>query len=83
MALAVLTSKGQMTIPKAVRNALKLTAGDKIEIIVTDNGEAIMRPVSKKVDEIFCKLHDPKREPVSTEAMHQAVKDRIRARYNK
>nr|MBC8379657.1 AbrB/MazE/SpoVT family DNA-binding domain-containing protein [Planctomycetota bacterium] len=33
MALATLTSKGQVTIPKTVRNSLHLHAGDKVEFV--------------------------------------------------
>jgi len=35
MALATLTTKGQVTIPKEVRESLRLHTGDKIEIVVT------------------------------------------------
>lgn len=48
MALATLTTKGQVTIPKEIRELLKLHTGDKIEIIVTEKREAIIRPISKK-----------------------------------
>ena len=81
MALATLTTKGQVTIPKAIRDSLKLNTGDKIEIIVTDKREAIIRPVSKKVDEIFCKLHKSGRKAVSLEAMKDAIKDRMRDKF--
>ena len=37
MALATITTKGQVTIPKTIRESLKLNTGDKIEIIVTEN----------------------------------------------
>ena len=53
MPLATLTTKGQVTIPKEIRVSLKLQTGDKIEITVTEKQEAIIRPVSKKVDELF------------------------------
>ncbi len=56
MALATLTPKGQVTLPKQVRETLKLYTGDKIEIIVTKNREALIRPISKKVDDIFSAL---------------------------
>jgi len=62
MALAALTTTGQVTIPKGIRDALKLNTGDKIEILATDKGETIIRPISKKVDEIFRKLHKPGRK---------------------
>lgn len=81
MTLATLTTKGQLTIPKDIRESLKLHTGDKIEIIITDKGAAIMRPVSKKVDDIFCKLHKPGRKAVSLSAMDDAIKNRIKDKF--
>ena len=81
MALATLTTKGQVTIPKIIREALKLNTGDKIEIIVTEKREAIIRPVSKKVDDIFCKLRKPGRKAVSLEAMGDAIRNRMRDKF--
>ena len=37
MAQATMTSKGQITIPKVIRDRLQLTAGEKVDFIVTDN----------------------------------------------
>ena len=81
MALATLTTKGQVTIPKIIRDSLKLNTGDKIEIIVTEKREAIIRPVSKKVDDIFCKLHKPGRKAISLEAMDDAIRNRMRDKF--
>jgi AbrB family looped-hinge helix DNA binding protein len=81
MALATITTKGQLTIPKDIRDSLKLNTGDKVEIIVSDKREAIIRPVSKKVDEIFCKLHKPGRKAVSVEAMKGAIRNRMREKF--
>jgi antitoxin PrlF len=81
MALATLTSKGQVTIPKEVRTLLKLHTGDKIEIIVTENGEAIIKPISKKVDDIFCKLHKSGREPVALKDIDTAIRNRMRDKF--
>ena len=78
MALATLTTKGQVTIPKQVRESLKLHTGDKIEIIVTKNREALIRPISKKVDDIFSKLYKPTRKSVSVESMNDAIKNRMK-----
>ena len=81
MALATLTTKGQVTIPKTIRDSLHLNTGDKIEIIVTEKREAIMRPVSKKVDDIFGKLHKPGRKAVSLETMDEAIRDRTKEKF--
>jgi len=81
MALATLTTKGQITIPKIIRDSLKLNTGDKIEIVITKDREAIIRPVSKKVDDIFCKLRKSGRKPVSLETMDDAIKNRMRDKY--
>lgn len=81
MVLATLTTKGQVTIPKEIRDSLKLNTGDKIEIVVTDERSAVIRPVSKKVDDIFCKLHRPDMKAVSVEAMKDAVKNRMRDKF--
>ena len=81
MALATLTTKGQLTIPKKIRETLKLHTGDKIEIVVTGDGEAIIRPVSKNVDDIFCKLHRSGRKAVTLEAMDDAIRDRMKDKF--
>ena len=81
MALATLTTKGQVTIPKKIRDSLKLHTGDKIEIIVTEEREAIIRPISKKVDDIFCKLHKPGQTAVSLETIDNAIRKRMKDKY--
>ena len=77
MALATLTSKGQVTIPKAVRNSLNLHAGDKIEFVITETKEAFLRPVTKKVDDVFGRLHKPGRKPISIEKMDAGIRHEV------
>jgi AbrB family looped-hinge helix DNA binding protein len=43
MPIAVMTSKGQLTIPKAVRDALSLKSGDEVEIEVVSEDSALLR----------------------------------------
>ena len=81
MALATLTSKGQVTIPKQIRESLKLHTGDKIEIIITEKREAIIRPISKKVDDIFCKLHNPDRKALTLKAIDGAIRNRMQDKF--
>lgn len=42
MAIATMTSKGQLTVPKTVRQELRLEPGDKVEFTLGPNGKAYM-----------------------------------------
>jgi AbrB family looped-hinge helix DNA binding protein len=78
MAVATITTKGQVTIPKSVRDSLMLSTGDKIEFVVTDKREALIRPISKKVDEVFGILHKPGRKTVPVEEMDAKIRQRMK-----
>ena len=79
MSLATLTSKGQITIPKIIRDSLQLRSGDKVEFILSDTKEALFRPITKKVDEVFGRLYRPGGKPVSAEQMDAGIKRKLRA----
>lgn len=82
MAVATLTTKGQVTIPKEIRELLHLHAGDRIEFSMSPNGEATIKPISTKVDDVFCKLKRPNQEVVSIEQMNQTIKARFKGEYS-
>ena len=48
MSEARMTSKGQITVPKAVRVRLNLKPGDRVLFIVEDDGTARLRAVNKR-----------------------------------
>lgn len=79
MSLSTLTSKGQITIRKDVRDLLQLHAGDKVEFIENDRYEIVLKPVTKRVSEVSGILNKYKRQgPVSVEEMNQAIADQIK-----
>ena len=82
MTLATLTTKGQVTIPKEIRESLQLHSGDKIDFFVNESGETVIRPISRKVDDVFCKLKNIKKEAVSVEEMNQAIQNRLKEKYH-
>jgi antitoxin PrlF len=41
------TSKGQVTIPKRIRDRLRIKAGSEVDFELADNGRAILRPRGK------------------------------------
>jgi AbrB family looped-hinge helix DNA binding protein len=78
MATATITTKGQITIPKAIRDSLMLSAGDKIEFVVIDKREALIRPVSKKVDDVFGMLHKKDRKAFSVEEINDKIRQKLK-----
>ena len=80
MVTATLTSKGQLTIPKAVRDSLRLHSGDRVAFVVHGDEEAVLKPVTKSVDEVFGRLHSPAQTRRSIDEMKAAVAERIRSR---
>jgi len=81
MTIATLTTKGQVTIPKAVRDSMRLHSGDKVEFIITEGGEALLRPVTKKVDDVFGRLHKTGIKPVSVEQMDAGIRQKMLESY--
>ena len=78
MITAKVTSKGQITIPKPVRTSLGLQAGDRVAFVVRGDSEAVLRPVTKSVDEVFGMLHRPGMTPRSVEEMDEAIAEYVR-----
>ena len=79
MPLSTLTSKGQITVPKSVRDALKLQQGDKVEFVENERHEFILKPATKKVAEVAGLLKDFKKDrPVSIEEMNEAIADQVK-----
>ena len=78
MALATLTSKGQTTIPKSVRDRLGLKPGDRLEFVVDDSGAVSMVPATVSLDELEGMLSPPPR-PVTLEEMDRAIRERAGA----
>ncbi len=72
MSTATVTSKGQITIPKEVRDALGLESGDRVEFVASAPGVYEILAASKDVRELKGMIARP-RKPVSVEDMRKAV----------
>lgn len=69
---AKITSKGQLTVPKKVREYLNLKIGDEIKFSVNETGEVVIS--SKKVSFRSLKNILPKKDiKVSVEEMNKAI----------
>jgi antitoxin PrlF len=78
MVLATVTSKGQTTIPKEIRDYLHLRTGDEIAFCIQD-GSVLIKPMTGDVRELkgFLKKYAPS-HPVSVEEMNRAIRGRFK-----
>ena len=72
MPIATLTSKGQITLPAAVRAALGLSAGHQVDF-VPKGGSFVLMPVSSDVTALKGRFAGRVKKPVSLDAMNQAI----------
>ena len=75
MPVAKLTSRGQLVIPKPVRLHLHLQPGDRVDFVIQDDGEVVVRPAVGDVRELKGILPRPAR-PISLEEMDNAIRRR-------
>jgi len=68
---SAITVKGQATIPKAIREHLRLKPGDRVKFFVHPDGTVVLLP-KLPVSALKAMLPRPRR-PVSIERMRKAV----------
>ena len=66
---ATLTSKGQTTIPKEIRDSLGMKPGDRMTFTLMPDGTVVMRVKSKSIMKLAGVLHKKGRKPVPIEQM--------------
>jgi antitoxin PrlF len=72
---ATLTSKGQITLPKRLREILNLNPGDRIDFVLGADGRFDVLPIKSSLEQLKGCVISPK--SISVEAMSRAV--RVRA----
>jgi AbrB family looped-hinge helix DNA binding protein len=61
MSEAKMTSKGQITLPKEIRDRLGLKRGDRVRFVVEDDGRVRLLPAKRDISELVGILSKPKR----------------------
>ena len=79
MSMATLTSKGQMTLPKDVRDDLNLKPGDKVEFVKIE-GRYELRPRNLLASDFVGMLHRPGMKAKSIEEMDEGITQAVRER---
>jgi antitoxin PrlF len=80
MNVSTLTSKGQTTIPKNIRDRLGLKPGDKIKFMVNPDGSVTLVAANLSVRQLRGILPRPER-PATIEEMNEAIADAVVERY--
>jgi AbrB family looped-hinge helix DNA binding protein len=66
---ATLTSKGQTTIPKSIRDGLGMKTGDRMTFTLMPDGVVVMRVKNKHVADLAGLLHKKGRKAVPVERL--------------
>jgi AbrB family looped-hinge helix DNA binding protein len=80
---ATLTTKGQITIPKEVRERLGIDTGDRLSFVVQDDGTVVVRPITRHVRELGGLLHRPGRRSLSIDQMDAGIARRTRTKFGR
>ena len=72
MPTSTLTSRGQTTIPKSIREELRLQPGDRIEFILEED-QVVLRRAGTDITALDGMIDRSDREPVSIKAMDEAI----------
>ena len=70
--IATLTVKGQVTLPKPLRDQLELHSGDKLDFVLRDDGLIEVVPLKQPASRLRGMLPKPAK-PVSVEKMNEAI----------
>ncbi len=84
MKIVTLSGKGQLVIPKAVRQSARLVAGAQLSVTYVD-GEIRLRPLPTRattsLDDVAGCLARPGRQRLSEQETQAAIKARLKARH--
>lgn len=81
---STLSSKGQVTLPKEVRERLGLKPSDMVVFTEDEQGRVVLTTALRQLDELHGMLkHLAKDRPVSIEEMDEAIGEAILERHNR
>jgi len=80
---AKVTSKGQVTLPKQIRESLSIRAGDRLEFSLETSNRISIRKKRNPGSSAGCakRFLAPRQKPLSGELMDDAIRDHMRRKY--
>lgn len=80
---STITAKGQTTVPKEIRDRLKLKPGDRIEYVVDEQGRVILKARNLRAVDLAGFLGKPPGGPLTIEEMDDAIAAAVTERYER
>ncbi|MGF1668945.1 MAG: AbrB/MazE/SpoVT family DNA-binding domain-containing protein [Balneolaceae bacterium] len=81
MPSAIITSKGQVTIPKPIRDKLDLQAGDVLNFDIEPDGNITIKPEKGSPDTAYGILYREGREALSIDEIKSGVAEYFKKKY--
>ncbi|KHG42741.1 MULTISPECIES: AbrB/MazE/SpoVT family DNA-binding domain-containing protein [Aphanizomenon] len=75
MANATITTKGQVTIPKEIRDYLNLDTGSKVDFVIDENGIVKLIPLNIPIQKLSGILHRKGMKATTLEEMEQIISE--------
>ena len=73
MPRSTLTSKGQITIPKDVRDEMGLKPGDRVDFVKNRAGRFMLRPINTDFRALKGIIKSPLGRPITIKEMNDAI----------
>ena len=70
---ATMTSKGQITIPKKVRDRLNLKPGSRVDFVFEKSGKVILKPLDWEWESLRGIVKSPHKRPATIREMDEAI----------
>lgn len=83
MPIATLTSKGQVTIPAAVRQRLGLKTGDRVDFALAPDGRVVLTPQRTPFEDLRGILGGRRRRPVPVREMDDGIRRAVTMRWKR
>jgi len=83
MATATLTSKGQITLPQAVRRRLGLKAGDRVDFVFDRAGSVVLKSQRTPFEQLRGLVKIARRGPLGVRAMDRAIAASLAGRFRR
>ncbi len=75
---AIVTSKGQVTIPAMIRTKAKISTGSKLDFHIEEDGTLKVSLLNQGITKLKGMVKSKRQRPVSLQEMKKAIRDAVK-----